>query len=115
VNRHVHTYTALFRAYHRKVINEISFEADGFLAGTELMVKAMFAGFQVEEFPVALYRRTYGVSKAKLMRTIHAHLRFQMRILLHRSGLRPIQSKIAQNGRTKWTWLTRSSKGANQK
>lgn len=84
VDWRVHTYTSLFRAYRRGVIERIPFASDGFLAGTELMVKAMLSGFRVAEFPAVLHRRVYGVSKAKIARTIAAHLRFQRQVLLHR-------------------------------
>jgi len=84
----VHTYTALYRAYRREVIDEIPFAADDFLGGTELMVKAMLKGYQVDEFPAALHRRMFGVSKAKLMKTIMSHLNFQARLVLHRLHLR---------------------------
>jgi dolichol-phosphate mannosyltransferase len=90
VDWQVHTYTCLFRAYKREVIDKISFESDGFLAGTELMVKAMLKGYRVKEYPAALYRRMFGVSKAKLMRTIKAHLMFQGEVLLVRLRLKPI-------------------------
>lgn len=83
----IHTYTCLFRAYRREVIDKISFASDGFLAGTELMVKAMLQGYKVAEFPAALHRRAFGVSKAKIMRTITAHLKFQGRVLLYRLHL----------------------------
>jgi dolichol-phosphate mannosyltransferase len=87
VDWHVHTYTSLFRAYRREVVENITFESDGYRAGTELMVKAMLAGYQVAEYPAALHRRVFGVSKAKLMSTIMAHLRFQGSVLLHRLRL----------------------------
>ena len=90
VDWNIHTYTCLFRAYKREVIDKISFESDGFLSGTELMVKAMLKGYRVKEFPAALYRRMFGVSKAKLMRTIQAHLMFQGEVLLVRLKLKPI-------------------------
>ena len=115
VNRHIHTYTSLFRAYRCQVLDEISFESDGFLAGTELMVKAMFKGYHVAEYPIALYRRTYGVSKAKLARTILAHLRFQMWVLLYRLKLRRIQYKTENTGGDKWTQPTQSTSGADRK
>ena len=88
LNWKVHTYTALYRAYRREVIDQISFAADDFLGGTELMVKAMLKGYQVDEFPAALHRRMFGVSKAKLMKTIMSHLNFQTRLVLHRLHLR---------------------------
>lgn len=84
VNWHIHTYTALFRAYRREVIEQISHEANGFLGGTELMVKAMLAGFRVAEYPTVLHSRVLGTSKAKLVRTIRSHLRFQRDVLLLR-------------------------------
>jgi dolichol-phosphate mannosyltransferase len=85
----VHTYTALFRAYRREVVDNVPFESDGFLAGTELMVNAMLMGYRVVEYPAVLYSRVAGVSKAKIMRTIRAHLRYQGRIFLQRLGIAP--------------------------
>ncbi|HEY5728424.1 MAG TPA: glycosyltransferase family 2 protein [Anaerolineales bacterium] len=84
----VHTYTALYRAYRSEVIDSIPFAADDFLGGTELMVKAMLKGYQVDEFPAALHRRMFGVSKARLIKTIWSHLKFQTRLALHRLHLR---------------------------
>ncbi len=81
-SRQVHTYTALFRAYRRHVIENVPFESNGFLAGTELLVNAMRMGFQVAEYPTVLRSRVLGVSKAKLARTIQAHLNFQVRTLM---------------------------------
>jgi len=88
LNWRVHTYTALYRAYRRDVIDEIPFAANDFLGGTELMVKAMLKGYQVDEFPAALHQRMFGVSKAKLLRTIKSHLNFQARLILHRFHIR---------------------------
>ena len=90
VDWHVHTYTSLFRAYRRQVIKTYSFESDGFLAGTELMVKAMLNGCRVAEFPATLHRRNYGASKAKILRTIQAHVGFLSRVTLHRLGVRSL-------------------------
>ena len=81
-DRHIYTYTALFRAYRREVIESVPFYATDFLAGTELLVNAMRMGYDVAEYPTVLHARTFGVSKAKLMRTIIAHLRFQWHTLL---------------------------------
>lgn len=87
---HVHTFTSLFRAYRREVVENVTFESDGFLAGTELMVKGMLMGYRVAEYPAVLYRRAYGESKAKIKRTVLAHLEFQARVLGHRLGLKPM-------------------------
>ena len=80
----IHTYTSLFRAYRKEVIRDITFKADDYLGATELMVKAILKGYRVEEYPAALHRRVFGVSKAKLIRTIISHVNFQFRLLLHR-------------------------------
>jgi dolichol-phosphate mannosyltransferase len=88
LNWRIHTYTALFRAYRREVVDQISFAANDFLGATELMVKAMLKGYQVDEFPAALHQRMFGVSKAKLLRTIKSHLIFQTRLLFHRLHIR---------------------------
>ena len=95
LNWKIHTYTALFRAYRKDVIQKISFTADDYLGATELMVKAMLKGYRVEEYPAALHRRVFGVSKAKLLRTIVSHLSFQSRLLMHRLHIR---SMFAGNG-----------------
>jgi len=88
-----YTYTCLFRAYRPDVIRHISFKADDFLAGTELLVKALLNGYKAVEFPAKLYRRMYGVSKAKIAQTILSHLKFQGWVLLQRLrllfGLKP--------------------------
>ncbi len=94
----LHTYTALFRAYRRAVVEHVSFTANGFLGGTELMVKAILLGYRVAEYPTVLYTRSYGASKAKIMRTIRAHLGFQTRVALHRLNIAPLQSSAVRSG-----------------
>jgi len=86
VGANLWTYTSLFRAYRRPVIEQITFESNGFLAGTELLVKAHLAGFTIAELPTTLYGREIGTSKAKLLRTIGAHLRFLSDVALGRLG-----------------------------
>jgi len=92
VNWRIHTYTALFRAYRREVVDRITFAADDYLGATELMVKSMLKGYHVGEYPAALHRRMFGVSKAKLLQTIRSHLLFQLRVLLHRLRIQSIFS-----------------------
>ncbi len=84
VSWNVYTYTALFRAYRWMVLEHVPFESNGFLAGTELLVNSLLLGYRVAEYPTVLRSRVHGVSKAKIVRTILAHLRFQWRVLLHR-------------------------------
>jgi dolichol-phosphate mannosyltransferase len=88
VSRRIYTYTCLFRAYRRCVVEGVPFESDGFLAGTEVLVNGMLMGYKAAEYPAVLHSRAWGTSKAKIARTILAHLEFQARILLYRLGLR---------------------------
>jgi len=81
VDRHIYTYTCLFRAYRSEVVKNIQFKSNDFLGGTELLVKAMLRGYRVAEFPAILYKRQYGVSKARIARTILSHLGFQWQVL----------------------------------
>ena len=81
VNWHIHTWTALFRAYRSSVVKAIPFESDGFLAGTELLVNSLRAGYKVSEFPATLRVRTFGQSSIKIARVTRAHLNFQLKIL----------------------------------
>ena len=90
VKWNIYTYTCLYRAYRRPVVEDIEFESNGYLAGTELMVKAMLKGYQVAEYPAVLHTREYGASKAKILQTISAHLKFQGRVLLHRLHIKSL-------------------------
>jgi dolichol-phosphate mannosyltransferase len=87
LGKSIFTYTALFRAYRRQVIDRVPFASDGFLAGTEILVNSMLMGYRVAEYPAVLHSRVAGISKAKIKRTILAHLRFQWRLLLHQLRL----------------------------
>lgn len=87
LDRHITAYTCLFRAYRREVVRRVPFYSDGFLAGTELLVNAMFMGYKVAEHPSTLHSRQAGASKAKILRIIRAHLRFQWNVLLRRLRL----------------------------
>ena len=88
VNWRIRTYTALLRAYRRSIVEHVRFESDGFLAGTEILVNSVLMGYRVAEYPTVLHARAHGVSKARIARTIRAHLGYQGRVLLHRLGLR---------------------------
>jgi dolichol-phosphate mannosyltransferase len=84
VDRRIRTWTSLFRAYRGRLVEAVSFDSDGFLAGTELLVRARQRGFRVAEYPTTLHLRRVGSSKLRVVRTILAHLRFQLLLLLER-------------------------------
>jgi dolichol-phosphate mannosyltransferase len=97
VDWHLYTYTCLFRAYRKEVIRNIKFDANDFLGGTELLVKALFSGYKAAEFPAALYKRMYGVSKARIAQTIISHLKFQGWVFIQRIRLM-FGMKLEQKG-----------------
>lgn len=102
VNWQIHTYTCLYRAYRRRVIDTISFKSNGYLSGTELMVNGMLMGYKVAEYPAVLHSRILGASKAKLARTVMAHLGFQGKVLLHRLHLKSFPQVREALRRQKW-------------
>lgn len=76
VDGRIHTYTALFRACRREVIEQTSTHADGFLMVTEWLVEALLAGYKVVEYPAVLRVRQYGQSKARILRITRTHLEY---------------------------------------
>lgn len=101
VNWKIYTWTALFRAYRRPVIEAITFDSNDFLAGTEILVKAIQAGFTVSEFPTTLRVREFGQSSIKIARVTWLHMKFQMRLLGQAltSGFKrkPASARLARN------------------
>jgi dolichol-phosphate mannosyltransferase len=77
----LYSYTALLRAYRRRVIETVPFESDGFSATTELLLRAANHGYTVAELPAALKSRATGVSKMKVAHTIKMHLGLMARAL----------------------------------
>jgi dolichol-phosphate mannosyltransferase len=74
VGARVHTYTCLFRAYRRTRLNNIQFDSNGFAAVTEIMVKAILTGCRVEEVPMPLTTRRFGISKMNIRKAMVGHL-----------------------------------------
>lgn len=94
VDGRIHTYTALFRACRREVIERVPTSADGFLMVTELLVEALLAGYRVVEYPTTLRVRQYGQSKAKVLRITRTHLHYMAGLLRRRlRGGRPQLSR----------------------
>lgn len=89
----VRTYTALFRAYRRRVLEAITIETDGYVAVAEIMAKAIRNGFRVAEYPTTLRVRRFGRSKMKILRTILAHLRLMARLARPGRPSQPIPSR----------------------
>lgn len=86
LNWRIHTYTCLFRAYRREVVEQAAFESNDFLGVTEVLANAILDGRVVRELPCVLRARRYGTSKARVARIIRSHLKFQWAILTRRRG-----------------------------
>lgn len=81
VGGHIHTYTALFRAYRREVLDAVPVRSDGFLAVAQILAEASLLGYRVAEYPTVLHVRQYGQSKAKVVRIMRAHLRYMLGLI----------------------------------
>ena len=73
IGQDVHTFTCLFRAYRREVLQRIHFRSHGFAAVAELMLRSILAGYEVRELPMQLEERRFGESKLKVGDAIFAH------------------------------------------
>jgi len=82
LDRKIHTYTCLFRAYRRSVVDTCEPESDGFLGVTEILASAILAGYTVRELPCVLRARRYGQSKARVAQIIRSHLAYQAGLIL---------------------------------
>lgn len=83
----VHTYTALFRVYKRKVMEHIRPKSNGFLAVTEMLILPILKGYKVKEYPITLNAREFGSSKLDLkglILLIKNHLEFLFKIFLYK-------------------------------
>lgn len=74
LGRRIYTISSIFRAYRREVLDRVRFDSNGFPAVTEILVKAMLAGYRVTEVPIPLGTRQHGVSKMSVPRAIRGHL-----------------------------------------
>jgi dolichol-phosphate mannosyltransferase len=79
----LYTYTSVFRAYRRPVIERVAFVEDGFVSAVEILIRAAEQHFRIIEVPMTLRARKFGTSKMKVLRTIRQHL-----ALLARNGRR---------------------------
>jgi dolichol-phosphate mannosyltransferase len=81
IKRDVYTWTALFRAYRREVLDSITFESHGALANTELLVNAIRSGYKVSEYPIKASSASAGRSGKHRLSPLKDHLRYQLKLL----------------------------------
>lgn len=106
VNRHIHTWTSLFCAYRRYVVERVPLNSDNALASTELLVRAIHAGYKVSELPLNLHERVSGRSRMSAIKLTFAHI-------LHLSRLPGFAlNKRAQRMKTAASQISNQSKKA---
>ncbi len=77
----LYTYTSIFRAYRRPVIEKLDFEENGFVSAAEILIRAAQCGFTITEVPMTLHARKIGTSKMKILRTVRQHTTMMARHL----------------------------------
>jgi dolichol-phosphate mannosyltransferase len=75
VAQDVYTFTCLFRAYRREVLQHLAITIEGFGGVAEIMLRAMAAGYRIAELPMALEPRRHGESKLRVGQAVVTHLR----------------------------------------
>ncbi|MBM3769968.1 MAG: glycosyltransferase family 2 protein [Acidimicrobiia bacterium] len=94
VDPRVYTWTAMYRAYRREVLERVQTRTAGYVVIAELLVEALLAGYRVAEYPTVLHVRRSGQSEAKVWKITREYLRFQAQILRRRiAALMPFRSK----------------------
>lgn len=78
----IHSFSCLMRIYRREVLVNLPIRSHGFLSCTEILVRALSAGYRVREFPLTLTAREHGESSIPIVRTIFDHLSFMVRMRL---------------------------------
>lgn len=91
----LHSFSSILRVYRREVFDVIEIRARGFVACTEILMRAQAAGFVIKEFPLVLTARQHGQSKIRILRTVRDHLGFMLgfRMALWRRSLRRVLSR----------------------
>jgi dolichol-phosphate mannosyltransferase len=74
IGQDVHTFTSLYRAYRREVVETTTLRSTGFAAVAELMLRGMLNGCRVAELPMQLGTRRFGESKLRIGDAIVSHL-----------------------------------------
>ncbi|MBF2066458.1 MAG: glycosyltransferase [Calothrix sp. C42_A2020_038] len=80
----LYTYTSMFRAYRREVLEEIPITYPGFLGLVEIIAEAMLCGYKVVELPTELSNRVYGRSKLRVVKVILSHLKYIQKLSIRR-------------------------------
>jgi dolichol-phosphate mannosyltransferase len=95
VNRQIRTWTSLFCAYRRHVLERLTIREGGVIASTELLVGATKARFKIVEIPVNLRKRPAGRSRSNAIRLMFSHLAYIMQLPMLRPSRLQKRIKLA--------------------
>ena len=84
VDKNISSYTSIFKMYRTSKIKNILIETKGFVAVTELFIKAILDGANVIELPCVLKIRKYGDSKINIIKSTKNHLIFMSKLMLNK-------------------------------
>ena len=87
----LYTYTSMFRAFRREVVENVVVTHPGFLGLVEVLAEAMLQGYRIVECPAELKSRAFGQSKLRVARVIRSHLKY-LSSLIVRQTLQPKKS-----------------------
>ncbi len=74
----IHTFTCVFRAYRRHVIDSLELESEGKDIHLEIVSKALMLGYRMAEIPALLRGRERGYSKFRFRSTAGSHMVFAL-------------------------------------
>ena len=80
----LHTFTSMVRVYRREVLAKCVPARSGFVGVTEILIRALRAGYRVEEVPAILRGRLAGASKMRTGRVAWSHAKLAGAALLRR-------------------------------
>lgn len=86
LGRRLSSVSAIFRLYRASKLKSLALSSTSFDINAEILFKLLAADADVVEVPVALGRRTHGVSKINTPREVRNHLRMFVRILKWKLG-----------------------------
>ncbi len=82
--RKLYTYTSIFRAYRREVLETIPTTSPRFLGLVEILVEAILRRYKVVEYPTELSSRVFGRSKLRAVSVILSHLEYIVNLIVRR-------------------------------
>ena len=82
LTKDVYTMTCGFRIYRRLIVPKIFPINDGFVATSEIMIRALKNKLRILEFPADNAKREHGKSKMHFLKTTYDHLSFILTVFL---------------------------------